>query len=100
MPLVNAGPLLASHVAVDPSTARRRLIALRVADPKAWRAIVLEALELAAAAGAGKPEAAALLGVGRRTLYSWVDEDEELRARTAALPLPTEGGRGHRKPSE
>lgn len=90
------GPLLTSHVAVNPSTAPRRLIALRVADPAVWRSIVLEALGQAAAAGAGKPEAAALLGVGRRTLYSWVDDDEELRTRVAALPLPTEGGRGHR----
>lgn len=90
------GPLLTAHIAVNPNTAPRRLIALRIADPAAWRSIVLEALGLAAAAGAGKPEAAALLGVGRRTLYSWVDDDEELRTRAAALPLPTEGGRGHR----
>lgn len=97
MPPVNAGPLLAAHIAADPSTARRRLIALRVADPSAWRAIVLEALQAAAAAGAGKPEAAERLGVGRRTLYTWVDDDAELRGRASTLALPTEGGRGHRR---
>lgn len=94
---VTPGPLLAAHVAVDPGTARRRLTALRIVDRGAWRTIVREALDAAAAAGVGKPEAAALLGVGRRTLYDWVDSDEELRAHVASLALPTQGGPGHRR---
>lgn len=93
---MSPGPLLAAHVAVDPSTARKRLVALRVATPASWRAIVREALDVAVAAGKGKPEAAQLLGVGRRTLYDWIDGDEELRAYVATLQLPAEGGRGHR----
>lgn len=90
------GPLLGAHLAVDPTTARARLIALRVAMPSAWRAIVLEALTAAVAAGGGKPEAAHLLGVSRRTLYAWIDDDPELPAEVARLALPTEGGAGHR----
>lgn len=91
------GPLLLAHVALDPPTASRRLTALRIAHPPAWRSIVREGLDAASAAGVGKPEAAQLLGVGRRTLYDWIDGDEELRAHVAALALPTEGGRGHRR---
>ncbi len=72
-------------------------MALRIADPPAWRAIVREALSAAAAESLGKPETAAMLGVGRRTLYEWIDGDEELRAHVTSLSLPTEGGRGHRR---
>lgn len=91
------GPLLAVHVALDPTTARRRLVALRIVDPPAWRAIVREALSAASAACVGKPEAAKLLGVGRRTLYDWIDDDAELSAYAESLALPTQGSPGHRR---
>lgn len=56
-------------------------------------AIVREVLDVAAKAGVGKPEMVGLLGVGQRTLYDWIDGDEELRAHVASLPLPTEAAR-------
>lgn len=94
--MISAGPLFAAHIATDPPTARARLIALRIATPTAWRAIVAETMRAAAAAGAGKPEAAALLGVSERGLYKWIDEDDELTALAQSLALPGPGGRGHR----
>lgn len=95
---MSPGPLLEAHVAQAPASARGRLIALRLAVPEVWRAIVDETLRRASAAGEGKTEAATALGVSRRALYGWIAADEQLRALNASLSWPPEGRGGHRAP--
>ncbi len=60
-----------------------QLSALRIAAPARWRARVRKALVAAGTI----PGAAAALGVGKRTLFRWCEEDPEL-ARGIELPLP------------
>jgi len=66
------------------------LTALRIVDPAAWRMKVREALR----AEGTIPGAAAVLGIGRSTLFRWVDEDPALRE---GITLPDRPGRPRKK---
>lgn len=68
-----------------PAPTDRVLSALRIADPAAWRAKVRAALR----AEGSVPGAAATLGVGRATLFRWVNDDPALRE---GIDLPDKPG--------
>lgn len=59
-------------------SAAERLNALRITDEKRWRSEIRAAL---LAAEGRVARAAKALGVGLRTLFRWVADDESLRAR-------------------
>lgn len=68
-----------------PESSNRVLSALRIADPPAWRAKVRDALR----AEGTVPGAAKVLGVGRTTLFRWLDAEPALRE---GIDLPDKPG--------
>lgn len=74
-----------------PGDGARRLGALRVLDPRAWRTEIRMALRMSHGRVGGESGAAARLGTSVGTLFKWLREDAELsRIPTASVGRPAE----------